>query len=59
MADLDDLMFSLDLASGYHQVNMDPKYFTYLEFQWEGEFYVSTESFLLILLLPPGASQKL
>ena len=51
--------FSLDLASGYHQADMDPKYYTYLEFQWEGEFYVSTESFLLILLLPPGASQKL
>ena len=33
-------MFSLDLASGYHQVDMDPRYYTYLGFQWEGEFYV-------------------
>jgi hypothetical protein len=40
LADLDDLMFSLDLASGYHQVDMDPKYYTYLGFQWEGDFYV-------------------
>jgi len=40
LADLDDLMFSLDLASGYHQVDMDPRYYTYLGFQWEGEFYV-------------------
>jgi len=30
LADLDDLMFSLDLASGYHQVDMDPRYYTYL-----------------------------
>ena len=28
LADLDDLMFALDLASGYHhQVEMDPKYY--------------------------------
>ena len=40
LADLDDLMFSLDLASGYHQVDMDPRYYTYLGFQWDGEFYV-------------------
>jgi len=40
LADLDDLMSSLDLASGYHQADLDPKYYTYLEFQWEGEFYV-------------------
>ena len=37
LADLDDLMFSLDLASGYHQVDMDPRYYTYLGFQWEGK----------------------
>jgi len=40
LADLDDLMFALDLASGYHQVEMDPKYYTYLGFQWMGQFYV-------------------
>jgi hypothetical protein len=40
LADLDDLMFSLDLASGYHQVDMDPRYYTCLGFQWEGEFYI-------------------
>jgi hypothetical protein len=40
LADLDDLMFSLDLASGYHQVDMDPRYYTYLGFQWDCEFYV-------------------
>jgi hypothetical protein len=40
LADLDDLMFSLDLASSYHQVDMDPRYYTYLGFQWDGEFYV-------------------
>ena len=42
LADLADLMFSLYLASDYHQVDMDPRYYTYLEFQWEGEFYVFT-----------------
>ena len=41
LADLDDLMFSLDLVSDYHQVDMDPRYYTYLGFQWEGEFYFS------------------
>ena len=40
LADVDDLMLSLDLASGYHQVDMDPRYYTYLGFQWKGEFYV-------------------
>lgn len=40
LADLDDLMFSLDLASGYHQVDMDPRYYTYLGFEWQGQFYV-------------------
>ena len=40
LTDLADLMSSLDLASGYHQVDMDPRYYTYLGFQWEGELYV-------------------
>ena len=40
LADLDDLMLSLDLASAYHQVDMDPRYYTFLGFQWEGDFYV-------------------
>ena len=40
LADLDDLMLSLDLASAYHQVDMDPRYYTFLGFQWEGELYV-------------------
>jgi hypothetical protein len=40
LADLADLMSSLDLASGYHHVDMDPRYYTYLGFQWEGELYV-------------------
>jgi len=40
LADLDDVMFSLDLASGYHQVEVDPKDHKYLGFQWDGVFYV-------------------
>ena len=40
IADLDDLMFSLDLASGYHQVLMAPSAFPYLGFCWDGVFYV-------------------
>jgi len=63
LADLGDLMFSLDLASGYHQVDMDTRYYTYLGFQWEGfngrVDSMFSESFLSVLLLPPGASQKL
>jgi len=39
LADLDDLMFFLDLASSYHQVDMDPRYYTYLGFKWKGELY--------------------
>ena len=45
LADLNDLKFSLDLASGYHQVDMDPRYYTYLGFRWEGEFYIFSPSF--------------
>ena len=40
IADLDDYMYSLDLASGYHQVDMDSNSFQYLGFQWQGSFYV-------------------
>lgn len=42
LADLEDLMFSLDLASGYHQVDIDPRFFTYLGFEWKGTFYAYT-----------------
>ena len=40
IADWDDYMFSLDLASGYHQVMMAPSAFPYLGFHWNHTFYV-------------------
>ena len=58
LADLDDLMFSLDLASGYHQVDMIPDIPRTLGFNGRVNSMFS-ESFLSVLLLPPGAAQKL
>jgi len=58
LADLDDLMFSLDLASGYHQVDMIPDIPRTLGFNGRVNS-VFSESFLSVLLLPPGAAQKL
>lgn len=36
----DDAMFAIDLAHGYHQVQMHPDAYTYLGFEWEGHYYV-------------------
>lgn len=38
-----DYMFTVDLKSGYHHVDMHPDYQTYLGFWWEGQFYVFTQ----------------
>ena len=35
-----DLMFSIDLQDGYWQLQMHPDAYTYLGFEWEGEYYV-------------------
>lgn len=35
-----DWMFSIDLKSGYHHVDIDRDYLTYLGFYWEGSYYV-------------------
>jgi hypothetical protein len=38
-----DYVFTVDLTSGYHHVDMDERYWTYLGFYWEGQFYVFTQ----------------
>ncbi len=38
-----DYMFTVDLKSGYHHVDMHPDSETYLGFWWEGQFYVFTQ----------------
>lgn len=35
-----DLMFSVDLESAYHHVDMHPSIHEYLGFQWNGQYYV-------------------
>jgi hypothetical protein len=37
---LRDLLFSVDLKSGYHHVDIHPDYWQFLGFEWEGQFYV-------------------
>jgi len=37
-----DYMFTTDLASGYHHVDMHANYHTYLGFHWMGQYYVFT-----------------
>jgi hypothetical protein len=34
------LLFSVDLKSGYHHVDIHPDYWKYLGFEWNGDFYV-------------------
>jgi hypothetical protein len=40
LCQLRDLMFSVDLKSGYHHVDIHPDYWQYLGFEWKGDFYV-------------------
>jgi len=35
-----DVMFSIDLLSGYHQCEMHPNAWEYLGLEWQGKFYV-------------------
>ena len=54
-------MFTFDLISGYHHLDIHPEHQTYLGFQWEGQFYVftvlpfglSTACYILTKLLRP------
>ena len=38
-----DYMFSLDLKSGYHHLDIHPDYWEFLGFQWQGQYYVFTQ----------------
>ena len=38
----DAFMFTFDLKSGYHHIDIHPDYQTYLGFAWESKFYVFT-----------------
>jgi hypothetical protein len=38
----DDFLFSFDLKSGYHHVDIAQNHWKYLGFSWEGQFYVFT-----------------
>ena len=37
---LRDLLFTVDLKSGYHHVDIHPEFWQYFGFEWEGRFYV-------------------
>ena len=37
-----DFMLTYDLSSGYHHMDMAEAFFTYLGFEWEGQYYVFT-----------------
>jgi hypothetical protein len=39
----DDLLFTIDLKSGYHHVDIHRDFWQYLGFQWRGQYYVSTQ----------------
>jgi len=57
IADLDDVMYSVDLASGYYQVDMDSNSVNTLDFI--GEASITSSKFShLVYLLPPGASAR-
>ena len=38
----DAYLFTFDLKSRYHHLDIHPEHQTYLGFQWEGKFYMST-----------------
>ena len=42
LANNGDRMFAIDLAHGYHQVDMRADTHDYLGFEWEGQYYVFT-----------------
>lgn len=37
---LRDLLFTVDLKSGYHHVDINPSFWQYLDFEWQGRYYV-------------------
>lgn len=37
---LRDLLFTVDLKSGYHHVDIHPDFWQYLGFEWQGRYYV-------------------
>ena len=38
-----DFMFTLNLKSGYHHLDIHEDFWQYLGFQWDGQFYVFTQ----------------
>jgi hypothetical protein len=40
LAKLRDLVFSVDLKSGYHHIDVAPDHWQFLGFEWQGHFYV-------------------
>jgi hypothetical protein len=40
LAKLRDMLFTVDLKSGYHHIDIDPENWRYLGFEWMGQFYV-------------------
>lgn len=38
-----DYLFTVDLKSGYHHLDMHPDYWQYLGFSWRGKYYVFTQ----------------
>jgi hypothetical protein len=38
-----DLLFTVDLKSGYHHIDIHRDFWQYLGFQWQGQYYVFTQ----------------
>ena len=42
MFEVGEHFFSFDLKSAYHHINIDPRYYKYLGFSWDGQYYAFT-----------------
>ena len=40
---LNDYMFTIDLKSGYHHLDIHPDFWEYLGFEWQGKYYCFTQ----------------
>jgi hypothetical protein len=37
-----DYIITIDLSKGYHHMDIDPAFWTFLGFEWEGDYYIFT-----------------
>jgi hypothetical protein len=43
MCKLRDFLFTVDLKSGHHHVDVHPDFWQFLGFEWEGKYYVFSQ----------------